>query len=221
MPKINSIYIYIYIYIYTYLLIYSLVQSPSWEANWFAANQEIPRISWNPKVYYHTQKRPPPISILGPPNPVHIPTSYLLEIHHNIIHPSTPRPPQWYIHTYIYTYIHTYIYIHTYTHFMHTYIYTYIRTYIHTYTHTYIHTHKYIIHTYIHTYIHTHTDTYIIYIYIFVCVCVCVCVLPADRLVSVETCSCDWVFFLIIKSCLWRLIVAFLESHSHSPMFQY
>ena len=29
------------------------------------------------------------------PNPVHIPTSRILEIHPNIIHPSTPRSPQW------------------------------------------------------------------------------------------------------------------------------
>ena len=29
-----------------------MVQSPSWEANWFAASQEIPRISRNPKVHY-------------------------------------------------------------------------------------------------------------------------------------------------------------------------
>jgi len=34
-----------------------MVQSPSWEANWFAASQEIPRISRNPKVYYRTHKR--------------------------------------------------------------------------------------------------------------------------------------------------------------------
>ena len=79
----------------TYLLTYSRVQSPSWEANWFAASQEIPRISWNPKVHYRTHKRPPPNPILGHPNPVHIPTSHLLEIHPNIIHPSTPRSPQW------------------------------------------------------------------------------------------------------------------------------
>ena len=78
-----------------HLLPYSMVQSPSWEANWFAASQGIPRISRNPKVHYRTHKRPPPVSILGQPNPVHIPTSYLLEIHPNIIHPSTPRPPQW------------------------------------------------------------------------------------------------------------------------------
>ena len=78
-----------------YLLTYSMVQSPSWEANWFAASQEIPRISRNPKVHYRTHKRPSPFPILGQPNPVHITTSHLLEIHPNIIHPSTPRSPQW------------------------------------------------------------------------------------------------------------------------------
>ena len=36
-----------------------MVQSPSWESNWFAASQEIPRISRNPKVHYRTHKRPP------------------------------------------------------------------------------------------------------------------------------------------------------------------
>ena len=82
-------------YLLSYLLTYSMVLSPSWEANWFAASQEIPRILRNPKVHYRTHKRPPPVSILGPTNPVHIPTSYLLEIHPNIIHPSMPRPPQW------------------------------------------------------------------------------------------------------------------------------
>ena len=70
---------------------YSMAQSLSWEANWFAASQEIPRISRNPKVHYRTHKRPPTVSILSQPNPVHIPTSHLLEIHPNIIHPPTPR----------------------------------------------------------------------------------------------------------------------------------
>ena len=83
------------IYLLTYLLTYSMVQSPSWEANCFAASQEIPRILRNPKVHYRTHKRPPPSSILGQPNPVHIPTSHLLEIRPNIIHPSTPRSPRW------------------------------------------------------------------------------------------------------------------------------
>ena len=79
---------------YTYLLTYSMVQSPSWATNWFAASQEIPRISRNPKVHYRTHKRTPPVSIVVQSNPVHIPTSHLLQIHPNIIHPSTPRSLQ-------------------------------------------------------------------------------------------------------------------------------
>jgi len=70
-----------YTYLPTYLLIYSMVLSPSWEANWFAASQEISRISRNPNVHYRTHKRPPPVPILGQPNPIHLPTSHLLEIH--------------------------------------------------------------------------------------------------------------------------------------------
>ena len=76
------------------LLTHSTVQSPSWAANWFAASQEIPRISWNPNVHYCTHKRQPPVFILSQPNSVHKPTSHLLEIHPNIIHPTTPRFPQ-------------------------------------------------------------------------------------------------------------------------------
>ena len=74
---------------------YFMLQSPSSETNWFAASQEIPRISRNPKVHYRTHKRPPTVSILGQPNPIHITTSHLLETHPNIIHLSTPRSPQW------------------------------------------------------------------------------------------------------------------------------
>ena len=86
---------YLNAYLLSFLLTHSTVQSPSSEANWFVASQEIPRISRNPKVHYRTHKRPPPVCILGQPNPVHIPTSHLLEIHPNIIHTSTPRSPQW------------------------------------------------------------------------------------------------------------------------------
>ena len=86
---------YLLTYLLSYLLTHSMVQSPSWEANWFAASQEIPRISRNPKVHYRTHKSPPTVPILGQPNSVHTPTSHLLEIHPNIIHPSKPRSPQW------------------------------------------------------------------------------------------------------------------------------
>jgi hypothetical protein len=69
-------------------------QSP-WEANRFAASQEIPHILWNPKIYSPIQNCPPPVSILSQPNPVHTPTSHVLKIHSNIILPSTPGSPQW------------------------------------------------------------------------------------------------------------------------------
>ena len=83
------------VYSLSFILTYCMVQSPSWEANWSAASQKIPRISRNPRVHYRTHKRPPPVSILGQPNPVHVTTSHLLEIHPNITHPSTSRSPQW------------------------------------------------------------------------------------------------------------------------------
>ena len=55
-----------------------MVKSPSWAADWLAASQEIPRISRNPKVHYRNHKRPPPVPILGQPNPVHMPTPHLI-----------------------------------------------------------------------------------------------------------------------------------------------
>jgi len=85
----------LYTYLLTYLLTYSMVQSASGEANWFAVSQDIPCILWNRKVHYRIHKRLPPVSILGQPHPVHIPTSHLLEIHPNINHPSTPKSPRW------------------------------------------------------------------------------------------------------------------------------
>ena len=67
------------------ILTYSLEHSPSWEANWFSASQEIPLILWNPKVHYRIRKCPPPVPILSQIDPVHTPTSHCLKIHLNII----------------------------------------------------------------------------------------------------------------------------------------
>jgi len=76
----------------SYLLTYSIEQSPSWEANWFAATREIPRILWNPKVHYRTHKYPPPVPILSQLDPVHTP------------HIPLPEDPSLY-YPYIYTWV--------------------------------------------------------------------------------------------------------------------
>ena len=75
------------------IITYSMEQSPSWEANRFAASQEIPLILWNPKVHYRIHKCPPSVPILSQLNLVHTATSHFLEIPLNIILPSTSGSP--------------------------------------------------------------------------------------------------------------------------------
>jgi len=82
-------------YLLTYLLTDTMQQGPSWEANRYSASQEIPRILWNPKVYYRIHKCPPPVPILSQINPVQAPTTHFLKIHLNIILPSAPGFSKW------------------------------------------------------------------------------------------------------------------------------
>ena len=84
--------------ILTYLLTYSLTP---WsrvlleKLTGFAANQESPRILWNPKVHSRTHKRPPPVPVLSQPHPVPTTPSHFLKIYLNIILSSTFWSPQW------------------------------------------------------------------------------------------------------------------------------
>jgi hypothetical protein len=79
----------------TYLFTYSIGQSPSWKANRFSANQEIPRLLSNPKLHYRIDKCPPPVPILSQLDAVQTPTPDALKIHLSIIISSTPGSSNW------------------------------------------------------------------------------------------------------------------------------
>ena len=74
---------------------YSMEQSPSWEADRFSASRKIPLILWNPKIHNSIDKCRPPFPILSQLDPVHTSLSHFLNIHLNIILPSTPGSPKW------------------------------------------------------------------------------------------------------------------------------
>jgi len=62
----------------------------------FSASQKIPRIFWNPMVYYRVYNCLPPVSILSQDKLVHAPSpSHFLKLHLKIILPSTPGSSKW------------------------------------------------------------------------------------------------------------------------------
>ena len=85
---------YLYIYLLTYLPTHSIKQSPSWEANWFSTSQEIPHILWKPKFHYlvNSTRR---LSLSWARSVQSMPLYYFLNIHFNIILPSTSISSKW------------------------------------------------------------------------------------------------------------------------------
>ena len=80
----------------TYSLTHSVQHSLSSEANQFSATQEIPHILQNPEVHCRVHKYPPSVLILSQLDPIHAPPPFhFLNIHFNIILPSTPGSTKW------------------------------------------------------------------------------------------------------------------------------
>jgi hypothetical protein len=65
----------------------SSMELNSWEAARHSANEELPSVSWNPKVYYSVHKSTPLAPILNQINRIHTIPSYFSKIHFNIILP--------------------------------------------------------------------------------------------------------------------------------------
>ena len=69
-------------------------QIPSWEANRFSTNKEIPRTLWKPKVRSRIYNSPPPVPIQSSINPFYAPPHSLM-IHFNIIVSFTFGSSKW------------------------------------------------------------------------------------------------------------------------------
>jgi hypothetical protein len=76
-----------------YLLTYSTQHSPSWEANRFAATEEIPRIFMEPEISLPHSQVPATCLYTEPSQPY-----YFLKIYLNIILPSSPGSSNWSLH---------------------------------------------------------------------------------------------------------------------------
>jgi hypothetical protein len=61
----------------------------------WTAIQELPSISWNPKIQYGIHKSPSLVPGLSHINPVHTIPSYLSQIHFDIVDPPTSWFSQW------------------------------------------------------------------------------------------------------------------------------
>jgi hypothetical protein len=70
----------------THLLTYLVTElSPSLGAINWAGTQELPSISWIPKVHYRIHKSPPLVPILSPIKPIYTIPAYLSKIHFEYI----------------------------------------------------------------------------------------------------------------------------------------
>jgi len=56
---------------------------------------QIPCPLWNSMAHYQFHKGLPSVTVLSQRNLIHIPRSYFLKIHFNIIHPSMLRSSEW------------------------------------------------------------------------------------------------------------------------------
>jgi len=87
---------YLLTYLVIYILTYLLQEAESfWESARVSAGIVFPPILWNPKIHYVIHKCQPPVHILIHIETVRVLTSHFLNIHPNIIVPSTPGFSKW------------------------------------------------------------------------------------------------------------------------------